>query len=100
MVRCHDCDIEEGQLHKLGCDMERCPNCLGQLISCGCPEPAEKDRIIWVEIPNLCRLCGEKWPDMFILSDEEWQRTVPKNLWAEELCKTCYGHVKALTATL
>jgi hypothetical protein len=37
---CHDCDIENkvGNLHHFGCDMERCPKCGGQLISCGCFE--------------------------------------------------------------
>ena len=36
--RCHDCGIEnkEGNFHHLGCSLERCPKCGGQLISCGC----------------------------------------------------------------
>ena len=33
---CHDCGAEEGQSHEFGCDMERCPFCGSQLISCGC----------------------------------------------------------------
>ena len=33
---CHDCDAKEGEFHQFGCDMERCPFCGGQLVSCGC----------------------------------------------------------------
>lgn len=34
--RCHDCGIKEGGFHHLGCDVERCPGCGWQLISCEC----------------------------------------------------------------
>ena len=36
--RCHDCGIlnKTGNIDHLGCDIERCPICGGQLISCGC----------------------------------------------------------------
>ena len=33
---CHDCNCREGEFHLPGCDMERCPFCGGQLISCDC----------------------------------------------------------------
>lgn len=33
---CGDCGVKEGEFHKPGCGMERCPFCHGQLISCDC----------------------------------------------------------------
>lgn len=35
--RCGDCGIQSGGFHHLGCDLEDCPRCHRQLISCGCP---------------------------------------------------------------
>jgi len=32
--RCHDCNIKHGGYHHHGCDVERCPICGQQLISC------------------------------------------------------------------
>ncbi len=34
--RCHDCGIKHDGIHHFGCDVERCPVCGGQLISCAC----------------------------------------------------------------
>ena len=110
---CHDCHCKEGELHEYGCDMERCPFCGGQLISCGCvynklgfdyvpfykdpfnhyptsglpkhiyenglTKELEKEwvkllnrrgRVPYIQYPNLCRKCGEQWPEMFNVSDD------------------------------
>ncbi|MFX0099827.1 MAG: hypothetical protein ACFFCS_09600 [Candidatus Hodarchaeota archaeon] len=33
---CHDCGRKEGEIHEYGCDMEICPFCGLQIITCGC----------------------------------------------------------------
>ena len=41
---CHDCRVIKGQLHVVGCDVERCPKCDGQAITCDCgDEGIEED---------------------------------------------------------
>jgi hypothetical protein len=40
--RCGDCGVASGGRHHPGCDMEKCPRCRGQLISCGCLDEEEK----------------------------------------------------------
>lgn len=43
--RCHDCGISlrRGNYHHFGCDMENCPKCGGQLISCGCFDKSDTE---------------------------------------------------------
>lgn len=40
---CGDCAATRGQLHVPGCDLERCPACRGQMISCGCVDEPPLD---------------------------------------------------------
>lgn len=99
MNKCHDCGAKEGELHHPGCDMERCPACGGQAISCGCSNKkfySKGYRIPYLRIPNLCRLCGKQWPEFFSVSDCEWETYVIPELQGEILCKECYERLKAL----
>lgn len=34
--RCGDCGVQRGGYHHPGCDLQRCPICRGQLMSCDC----------------------------------------------------------------
>lgn len=35
-LRCGDCGVVRGGHHHLGCDMQRCPLCRGQMMLCDC----------------------------------------------------------------
>ena len=41
--RCADCDVDVGEFHLPGCDIEVCPSCKGQAISCGCTRKDDED---------------------------------------------------------
>lgn len=53
---CHDCGIpnKRGNVHMLGCDIEMCPKCKWQLMSCECDgKPKQVDildriRLDWI----------------------------------------------------
>ena len=101
--RCGDCQALEGENHELGCDLERCPFCGGQLISCDCCYQIlhidsashmrgltrkqrmqwectlnDKGRVPFIMYPNMCAKCGKLWPEMFSVPDKEWEQYVEK----------------------
>lgn len=46
MARCGDCGAPRGGYHHPGCDLEECPHCRGQAMSCDCrwdEDPSDPD---------------------------------------------------------
>ena len=123
--QCHDCGTYEGQIHELGCDMEKCPWCGGQNITCGCVykllgidvSPGtwayengltneqedqwldlleKKGRIPYIRWPNICRKCGLLWPDMFHVPNKDWEKYIEPRMQGEMVCLDCYSEIKLL----
>jgi len=99
---CADCGVEEGQLHQLGCGVEVCPICGNQFIGC-----EHYDQLIigelklsygmpYLSVPNMCALCGEQWPEIFSVPDEEWDKYVIPELQNKVSCWECYEEQKKL----
>jgi len=100
--------------------MEVCPFCGGQLISCRCcyrklridcseggkgltaqweavwdQKLEGKGLIPWIQWPLICPCCGELYPKMFFLKDEEWEAVVPPELRSAVLCRHCFNRLAA-----
>jgi len=100
---CHDCGAPEGYLHLPGCDMEECPICGGQLITCehfgevfGEDGAVMVKRIPYILYPNICARCGKPWPVMFHVPTEEWERYIAPSQRGKILCSDCYLEIVAL----
>lgn len=44
-IRCGDCGAKIGYYHHVNCDLESCPVCGGQLLSCDCFD--SPDPVMW-----------------------------------------------------
>jgi len=111
-IKCHDCGAKEGEIHSPGCDMQTCPFCRTQLITCGCcykllnidvskgtwayshgltDEQSkkfeelleEKGKIPYVRIPVLCVMCGKN-----TTHDELHEAMIPDADWDKYIIPT------------
>jgi hypothetical protein len=55
-----------------------------------------KGRVPYIVYPNICGRCGELWPEMFSVPDEEWQHYIRIDARDLLLCRTCYDEIKRL----
>ena len=71
--RCPDCGASPGELHQPACDVEQCPYCGGQLLSCDCRRiPPLDDRMPWRGL----------WPGVAECREFGWfARLVPGKGW-------------------
>lgn len=70
---CNDCGVKPGELHAQGCDVERCPDCGGQYITCDCVRQSPK----WPRIP-----WSGQWPGVKECREYNlYSKMVPNKGW-------------------
>lgn len=52
---CPDCGCHVGEQHLSGCDIERCPCCGGQMISCNCGVKYSVSKVMGKALPRLIK---------------------------------------------
>lgn len=90
---CGDCGVNEGELHQEGCDMEHCIKCKDQKMCCDCGYDTEREPYFY--IPLICVRCGKLWPDLFMVSNGEWNIVCGMTFNKEDiLCRDCFVFIK------
>lgn len=101
--RCHDCNITLGGYHHPRCDVEECPECGCQLLSCGCLSEEQPDfqklteedaieiiatRIATLDIPTVIgyiMLLFEKVPyELHLEVNNILTKATQDHIWAKE----------------
>ncbi len=93
LIGCGDCLAQEGELHEAGCDHEICPICKRQLLSCQkhtWEDFKDNEREPFFQEVSCCARCSETMPDLFMVSNEEWEKICGVTFNKEDiLCSTC-----------
>ncbi len=86
-MSCPDCGVMPGQIHVPGCDVERCPACGSQWLSCEC-DIRGADPLPWTgiwpgeeECYNRGYVCPDGSPDLNRLHLDGWNSV--KRTWKD-----------------
>lgn len=70
LPNCPDCYTPVGEFHKLGCDVERCPTCGQQKLTCGC----DSGHTVWTgEWPEVLHDVKARY-DALLGMEGEWEK--------------------------
>jgi hypothetical protein len=92
--RCHDCGAPHGGFHHPGCDVERCPRCGGQAISCECTPDEDEEKVMNHRTPPpitpATPITASRWPDgvVIVKLGEESEITIWPDGTAEIDCRS------------
>jgi len=53
-------------------------------------------RVPYIHYPNICAVCGDVDPELFMVPHNEWDRYVEPRMRNSILCKTCYTRIKTI----
>lgn len=80
---CPGCGVEEGQLHKEGCD----------LASTG----DDGRRLPFITYPVFCAKCGAANPTRFKVPDEVWAYYIEPRARGFVICRQCFDYIRHVT---
>src|SRR5262249_29107733 len=94
--RCPGCQTLEGDLHFIGCELERCGDCGGPRAWCPCVKDnawfLQTERVPYLHWPRQCARCGILCTEMCHTYDAEFMRLygLAKEMRGKTLCDPCY----------
>ena len=80
-LKCRDCGVSPGQIHKKGCDWEICSNCGAQAFTCGCNTEDSK-RIPFGTVREIAaRIPGHSLDHIEKFLKKDLSDAINKGLW-------------------